>query len=335
MWPKLIDGPPFPDILVSRVLDASSVALPESDLSKFLDRTLRKDAISDTYDEISYDASIKAAFLRFDRLTAQEKKISPLIDPHVDSGKEFLATKFNRYCKTAEGGKVNCSILDRERGYINKPGDLLDELSYPMLCIYTFYDIPSIDNPPLPTGEESCIICYEEYTNSEIAILNQIVNKKFGHTLPTTARTVKNYRDKSVNMPGFVPYCHKTFEGTPIGRLLEAHPKPGRAALHSLFSYFMVFYFEGDKYCIWPREPTRANIVRSFKFIAPARIGFADRDLAEKRFDLLVEYGIIKGWKGYTNKKHLLYYATQKSGPHEIPTRPRTNTREYYISNNK
>ena len=253
-----IDGAPYPEkILAPGVLDA---ALPESDLGKFSDRTQAdmpaiedEPQADDTWIEAAFENLMPEAapgaesgideavfeegprYLQDDRKVKDDKMASP-------GGKrplEFLSQRSPR-------GGVECSILDRERGYINEPGDLPDELSYPMLCIYTFYDIPSIDNPPLPTGEESCIICYEEYTNSEIAILNQIVNKKFGYTLPTTARTIKNYRDKSVNMPGFVPYCHKTFEGTPIGRLLEAHPKPGRAALNSLFSYFMMFYYIGS-----------------------------------------------------------------------------------------
>jgi len=95
-----------------------------------------------------------------------------------------------------------------------------------------------------------------------------------------------------------------------------------------------MFFFK--KYTLPHDAPSRENMIRSF-MIGPRLQGvdFPKEDLAEKQFDLLVEYGIIKGLKGYTNQKHLLYYATQKSGPHQIPTKPRTNTREYYICNNQ
>lgn len=311
------------------------INLDECDPSKYPERTPRKNAIPD--DEMSYEDRIRMSFIRFDRLEACKKNISPYEDPHVDSGKEFLEFKFDRYYRTVDGKDhmFKCSILDRQRGYIHEPGDLPYELSYPELCVLTFYDIPLIENPTLPTIEEDFIPYDSEYTNEELAKINKIVNKKFGHTLPTTAKTIKKIRERSVDRPGFPPYCYKIFEGTPIGNLLEDHEKPGRAALHSLHNYFMMFYFEGKKYCVWPREPTRKNIVRLFQDIAPSGVKFANEDLAEKRFDLLVEYGIIKGWKGYTNQKQLLYYVTQKSGPHEIPAGPRRNTQEYYILNNK
>ena len=313
------------------------IKLDLSDPSKFPGRMPRAETIQDIDDEMSYEDRIRLSFIKFDRFEACVKKVSLYEDPHVDSGKGFLEYKFDRYYETPDGKdhRFKCSILDRERGYIHEPGDLPDGLSYPELCVITFYDIPGIDNPPLPTGEENCIMYYTEYTNKELEIVNKIVNKKFGHTLPTTAKTIKRIRDLSADKPGFVPYCYKIFEGTPIGNLLEDHEKPGRAALNSLFNYFMRFFFEGEKYCVWPREPTRKNIVRSFQNIAPSGVKFADEDLAEKRFDLLVEYGVIKGWKGYMNQKHLLYYATQKSGPHKIPAGPRSNTQEYYILNNK
>ena len=60
-----------------------------------------------------------------------------------------------------------------------------------------------------------------------------------------------------------------------------------------------------------------------------------EKDLAEKRFDLLVQYKIIKPWECYMNKNKKIYFATQKSGPHRIPDKPHESTRIHYILNNK
>jgi hypothetical protein len=295
-----------------------------SDLSKFPDRAPRKAATQDI-EEIPYRDRIRLAFIRFDQIKGKV----------VGCGKErpFWSHADFLKLKTTRDG-VKCSILDREKGYINKPGDLPEELSYPALCVLTLYDIPHIENPPLPTGEKDCVLYHEEYSNSEIAIINEMVNKKYGAIYRTTGKTIKKYREQSIAKPGIVPYCHKTYEGTPIGNLLEDHLTPGRAALNSLFNYFMMFFFK--RYTLPHDAPIREVMIRSF-MIGPRLQGvdFPKEDLAEKQFDLLVEYGIIKGLKGYTNQKYLLYYATQKSGPHQIPTGPRTNTQEYYICNNQ
>ena len=53
-----MDGPVFPDTPTPRALDAS-LALPESDLSKFLDRTPRKAAIPDIEDELIEDEPVE------------------------------------------------------------------------------------------------------------------------------------------------------------------------------------------------------------------------------------------------------------------------------------
>jgi hypothetical protein len=284
------------------------------------------------------EESIRSMFAIFDLLEIRCGLLQRIEQPGSDGGKDFLAMRRTHYYKSIHGVNktINCSVLDRERGYIRDPGDLPEELSYPELCVLTFYDIPWIDNPAMPTSIERDVVYHTEYTDSELAAINVMVNEKYGTMFPRSAKTVKKYREQSIAKPGIVPYSHQTYEGTPIGKLLEDHPVPGRAALNSLFEYFMEFYFEGKKYCVWPREPTRGNMVRAFQGTPScAGVKFADEDLAEKRFDLLVEHGIIKGLKGYTNQRHLLYYATQKSGPHQIPTGPRTDTQKYYISNNK
>jgi len=306
--------------------------------SKFPDRAPRKAAMPDADDEMPYEARIRLAFIRFDQI--EVKAVGCGKERPFWSHADFLKLKTDHsgflydLCRCNRQASIKCSILDRERGYINEPGDLPEELSYPALCVLTFYDIPDISNPPFPTDKEDCIIYHEEYTNSELAVINEMVNKKYGTIYRTSGKTIKKYREQSIAKPGIVPYCHQTYEGTPIGKLLEDHLIPGRAALNCLFNYFMMFFFK--KYTLPHDAPSRENMIRSF-MIGPRLQGvdFPKEDLAEKQFDLLVEYGIIKGLKGYTNQKHLLYYATQKSGPHQIPTGPRTNTREYYIYNNQ
>lgn len=255
-----------------------------------------------------------------------------------DGGKDFLASRLDHYHKTIDGKDevIKCSILDREKGYIHEPGDLPDELSYPILCILTFYDIPDIENPPMPTTTKGGVIYHTEYTDHELEEINRLVNKEYGTIYPMSAKTIKKYREQEKDKPGVVPYCHQSYEETPIGDLLGDHPVPGRAALHDLFGYFLHFYFEGKKYCVWPREPTRKIMVRAFQNTPSlAGVKFPNEDLAEKRFDLLVDYGIIKGCKGYTNQKRVIYYATQKSGPHQKPKEPCNDTRYHYILNNK
>jgi hypothetical protein len=314
-----------------------SINLAESDLRRYPDRTPRKAAMFDIDDEMSYEDGIRLSFIRFDRFEAWEKKISPYEASHVDSGRDFLASKFDCYYEIADGktNKIKCSILDRERGYINEPGDLTDELSYPMLCIYTLDDIPHIGEPVLSPFDEERMSVSEEYTNEELAKVFKIFNKKHNMTLPKTAKTIKKLRDNPPSK-GFIPYPWQHYEGTPIGKLLKDHPKAGRAALSNLHNYFIMWVFEGKRWCMCPREPTRGQMIIGFMESPRLRgVIFPKRDLAEKQFDLLVDYGIIKGWKGYTNQKHVIYYATQKSGPHKIPAGPRRNTREYYILNNK
>ena len=342
-----IDGAPYPEkILAPGVLDA---ALPESDLGKFSDRTQAdmpaiedEPQADDTWIEAAFENLMPEAapgaesgideavfeegprYLQDDRKVKDDKMASP-------GGKrplEFLSHRSPR-------GGVECSILDRERGYINEPGDLPEELSYPMLCVCTLDDLPHIEEPLLTPYDVDRMLVSYEYTNEELVQVFKIFNERHNKTLPQTAKTIKKLRD---NPPpkGFIPYPWQYYEGTPIGKLLKDHPKAGRAALSNLHNYFMMWVFEGDDWCMWPRAPTRAQMIIGFMESPRIRgIIFPKRDLAEKQFDLLVEYGLIKGWKGYTNKKHLLYYATQKSGPHEIRTGPRMNKREYYISNNK
>lgn len=266
-----------------------------------------------------------------------------------DGGKDFLALRLDHYHKTIDGKDevIKCSILDRERGYINKPGDLPDELSYPELCAVTFYDIPYIEDPRPPTEDDEGPYVLLEYTNKELLTRFKTLNKKYGYILPISEKTIKSRRDHPPDK-GFIPYCHQIYEGTPIGDLLRDHLKAGRGALSSLHEYFMSNYFfpssenkaVDGKYCIWPRRirrPTRETIVKSFQSIAMEGMPFAKEDLAEKRFDLLAnpQYGIIKGWEGYTNKKQVIYFATQKSGPHQIPKEPCNNTQARYILNNK
>ena len=149
-------------------------------------------------------------YMAVDEVPQQNGKSEPL---GGGTPLEFLKKRSN--CNGVE-----CSILDRERGYINEPGDLPEELSYPELCVLTFFDIPYIENPPLPTGEEDCIMYYTEYTDSELAAINVMVNKKHGTIYPTTGKTVKKHREQSNAKPGIVPYCHQPYEGTPIGKLL-------------------------------------------------------------------------------------------------------------------
>lgn len=117
------------------------ISLGESDPNKFPDRAPRKAAITDIEDEPQEDdARIEAAFeegpryLQDDRKVKGDKKAS-----HDDKRPlEFLKLRCNR-------GGVECSILDRERGYIHKPGDLPDELSYPFLCGATFNELPKFN----------------------------------------------------------------------------------------------------------------------------------------------------------------------------------------------
>jgi hypothetical protein len=311
------------------------IDLKESDLSKFPGRTPRRSVISDI-DEMPYEAKIRLAFARFD-LRAAGKKIMGLYKDldSSDGGRDFLNLRLDHYYKTKDGQieKIKCSILDREKGYINEPGDLPWVLSYPPLCVATFHDIPSITDPPLPSSAEGPIMVYEEYTDIELAMVNKIINR-LGHTLPTTAITIKKLRERSVSRPGLIPYCHKLYEGTQIGNLLKDHPKAGRAALSSMLMSFLMW---GFRYYAFPRDkPTREFLIGSFIHCPRLKgVAFPKEDLAEKQFDLLVRYGIIKGLEGYTNKKQKLYYATQKYGAHEVPKAPRTNPREYYISKNK
>jgi hypothetical protein len=282
--------------------------------------------------------SMRLMFARFDLSERCMGLSQPIRQPGGDGGKGFLATRRIHYYKSIDGQNktIECSVLDRARGYHHDTGERMpDELSYPELCIATFYDIPDIENPPMPAPTESCIIYHPEYTDNELAKINAMVNEKHGTMYPFSEKTIKKHREQATGKHGTVPYCHQIYEGTPIENLLKDHPKPGRAALNSLFSYFMRFFFEGRKYCIWPREPTRENIIKVFQYISPAGVAFAKEDLAEKRFDLLVAYGIIKGLEGYKNKKEKLYYATQKSGPHQMPTEPHTDTRKRYILNNQ
>lgn len=282
------------------------------------------------------EESIRLMFALFDLLEIRRGLLQRIEQPGSDGGKDFLAMRRTHYYKSIHGENktIDCSILDRERGYIGKTGDLPEELSYPELCVLTFYDIPWISNPAMPTNMESGVVYHTEYTDSELAAINVMVNEKYGTIYPRSAKTVKKYREQSIAKPGIVPYSHQIYEGTPIGNLLEDHPIPGRAAINSLFNYFMMFFFE--KYTLPHDEPTREVMIRSFMVGPRSRgVDFPKEDLAEKQFDLLVKYGIINGIEGHKKKKHLLYYATQKSGPHQIPTGPRTNTQDEYLYANR
>lgn len=316
-----MDGLTSPDTPTPRALDASQ-ALSESNLNKFPDRTPRQAATQDP--ELSYRDRIRLAFIRFDQI--EVKAVGGKERPFW-SHADFLKLK------TDHNG-IKCSILDRERGYINEPGDLPDELSYAMLCVYTLGDLPHIDEPQLTAFDVKRMSVSEEYTNTELAEVFKIFNEKHGMTLPTTARTIKKLRD---NPPpkGFIPYPWQYYEGTPIGKLLKDHPKAGRAALNNLHNYFLMWVFEGDDWCMCPREPTRGQMIIGFMESPRIRgIIFPKRDLAEKQFNLLVDYGIIKGRKGYANQKHVIYYATRKSGPYQLHP-PRVYKRECYVSENK
>jgi hypothetical protein len=271
-------------------------------------------------------------------LETNNKPLRPILRLGGKTPRLFLNARQTQYYKNKDGESksIDCSILERERGYINEPEDLPVELCYPALCALTFDDIPDIEDPAVPANAKGCVFYHSEYTNSELAKINKLVNNEHGTTYPEHAKTIKRYRDQSKNRPGIVPYCHEQYEETPIGRLLEDHPIPGRAALHGLFCYILIFYFKRGQL---PRDaPTRKYMIKMFARCPRERgASFPKEDLAEKQFDLLVEYGIITGLKGHTNGKHLLYYATQKSGPHQLPRQKHgfRDLDEYYISNNK
>lgn len=268
---------------------------------------------------------------------------------NTHSDEEFLKKRILYHHATTDAPPktIDCSISNRERGYINTPGDLPDELSYPALCVTTFYDIPHIEDPPLPVhvNVKDGIIIHEEYKSSELAEINVKINELYGTIYPTTAKTIKKHRDQSITKPGIVPYAHQKYEGTPIGKLLEDHPTAGRAALNGIFNYFMMFFFEyyslSTRQNIIKYAPTRQNIIKSFMNGPKVRgAKYPNKDLAESHFDLLEDYGVIactdgRKNKNRKNKNHGLYYATQKSGPHQIPTGPHKSTREHYILNNK
>ncbi len=284
--------------------------------------------------ELTPEDSISRMFSRFDLLEVSKGLLRPIQQPGGKTPRLFLGTKQAHYYGLSE--TIECSIADRKRGYINTPGDLPEELSYPALCVLTFYDIPDIEDPPLPVNVnvKDCIIFHEEYKSSELAEINVKINELYGTIYPTTAKTIKKYRDLSINKPGIVPYCHKIYEDTPIGKLLEDHPTAGRAALNGLFNYFMMFFFK--HYSLPENAPTRQNIIKSFMNGPKVRgAKYPNKDSAESHFGLLEKYGVINGIEGRENKNHSLYYGTQKSGPHQIPTGPHKSTVEHYILNNK
>lgn len=323
-----------------------------SDLSKFPDRAPRKETILDVDDEPQDDdAWIVAAFERFDRPEFNEGGHHPREEWasnnkrrhfwHYTHG-DFIRKahkigyhEFTQGCKRdGKYQEMECSILDRERGYINEPGDLPDELSWPMACIVSFDDIPYIQDPPiiLDANDKDNIQIYAEYTDEELARCFKIINEKHNQTLPTTAKTIRKIRELP-NHPEYFPVpTHQRFEGTPIGNLLKASPKTGRAAISNLVNYFMMWVFEGKDWCMWPREPTRRSMILCF-MQGPRLQGviFPKIDLAEKQFDLLVEYDVIKSLKRFADPEHELYYVTRKRVETTIPS---VRSWEYYISIN-
>ena len=289
-----IDGPASPDILAPRVLDAS-LALPESDLSKFSDRTPRQDAMQDI-DELSYRDRIRLAFIRFDQI--EVKSVGYGKERPFWSHADFLKEKMDR-------AGTKCSISDRERGYINEPGDLPDNLSYPKLCLETLKHFPY---PPCHLRNDSdfskWLSGWKAYFEKEYFVEGKV-----------SPPSVKKYRvDKKKHWAwrDMDPIDQiKKWDGTPIGNLLDTTTTAGIHALGALEGLRMLLdgfelvidadesakgaeCIEGKYYVLLndllisqktdfdQDGPTGKNIVNCFSNANPLNL-----DLAEKQLNLL------------------------------------------------
>jgi hypothetical protein len=275
---------------------------------------------------------------------ACEKNVFSHKDAYVNSERDFLDLKRDRYYKTADGKthRVMCSISDREWGYISEFGDLPWQLSYPMVCLHTFDILPSIDNPPSPESiaENESVVLFDTYSDQELVnLFTKFNNEGRGHRkLPTSTKTIKRIRglpNRPKYIPGsptnndFIPpYAYQVYAGTPIGALLEAEPTPGRAALAGLHKFFIGFLLNLWRVNGLERlqryEPTRENIIRIFRRIVSPGTKPAKEDQAGKYFRLLTKeygFGIIKSIE--RSKHSELYYITSKraaTSPHEYDT---------------
>ena len=290
-----VDGAPYPEkIPIPGVLDA---ALPESDLSKFPDRTPQKVAMPDIEDEpLEDDAWIKAAFERFDQPEFNEAGYHHPREERVRNGKAGHFWHYTHYDFVRQPWDERCSLMHRERGYICTPGDLDDVLSYPKVCLETIKHIPKI--PPRELVSSDQLVQKIRRLKPLLETIGEAPKK--GPSRPT----VDKLRDDPMKYNWWRrwiepdPRLDPGLNG-PISDALDDDFKPAGRALFILwwtankFEDFIKACPESIKRYtgITLDPPTGENIIKVFMRDNTKGNGTLEhRDEAEKQLDILVNY---------------------------------------------